>query len=153
MNDQPNMPEEIDYSVKAGGHWMLLLFLADVPGAFLIHHYKDWPMMARVLLSLLPLPVAVFYVRAIVRWIRGMDEMYRQITVSSFAFAMVVYLAMSGVWTLLVDKSGIMENIFPHWSRLGPADRTPFTDLFFMVAMIYILFKVVYVHIFSRRYK
>lgn len=151
MNEKPNIPEEIDKTSKSGAHLFWLLFLADVPASYLVHHYKDWPMIAKLLISLLPFLVAAFYIRALVRWIRGMDEMHRQLTVSAFAFAMVIYMGMSGLWSLMT-RDGIMEQMFHWWSRLGPVDRTPFTDLWFMAAMIYILFKIIYTQIFNRRF-
>jgi hypothetical protein len=153
MKDKLNTPEEWGtYSWKSGGHWLMLLFLTDVPGAYLIAHHQDWPLIATISISLLPFAAGVLYVRTIVRWIRGMDEMHRQITVSAFALAMVLYLAMSQVWTLLADRAGIMERVF-HLNRLGILERMPFSELSFMVGMLFVLFKVAYAFIYNRRYK
>jgi predicted Na+-dependent transporter len=152
MNNQPNLPENMDRSWKAGGHWLILLFLTDVPGALLIAHHQGWPLIWRIIISLVPFATALLYVHAIVKWIRGMDELHRQIALSAFTFAMVVYLAMSGAWSLLADRAGIMENFF-HLSRLGTLERMPFSELSFMVGLTYVLFKIGYACIFNRRYK
>lgn len=148
-----NTPEEWGtYSWKSGSHWLMLLFLTDVPGAYLIAHHPDWPLVATIPIALLPLAAGVLFVRDIVRWIRGMDEMHRQITVSAFAWAMVVYLAMGQLWTLLADRAGTLECVF-HLSRLGVLERMPFSELTFMACMLTILFKVAYTFIYNRRYK
>jgi uncharacterized membrane protein len=148
-----NTPEEWDtYTWKSGGHWLLLLILTDVPGAYLINHHKDLPLIATIPISLLPLAAGVLYVHTIVRWIRGMDEMHRQITVSAFALAMVIYLAMSQLWTLLADRAGILERVF-HLSRLGVLERMPFSELTFMACMLFALFRLAYTFIYIRHYK
>jgi predicted Na+-dependent transporter len=151
--DKLNTPEEWGtYSWKSGSHWLALLFLTDVPGAYMIANHKDWPLMATIPISLLPLAAGVLYAHSIARWIRGMDEMHRQITVSAFALAMVIYLALGQVWTLLADRAEIMERVF-HLSRLGVLERMPFPELTFMVCMLTVLFKVAYAYIYNRRYK
>ena len=151
--DKLNTPEEWGTnSWKSGSHWLMLLFLTDVPGAYLIAHHPNWPLAATIPISLLPLAAGVLFVCSIVRWIRGMDEMHRQITMSAFALTMVIYLALGQVWTLLADRAGILERVF-HLSRLGVLERMPFSELTFMVCMLTILFKGVYAFIYNRRYK
>src|SRR5690348_18005738 len=99
MNSKLNIPDEIGLwtgkpyswrdSLKAGGGWMMLTYLTDVPGAYLISHHKDWSLALRIMFALIPLAAALLYVRGVVRWIRGMDELHRQITVVAFGFAAV----------------------------------------------------------------
>src|SRR5581483_1429437 len=99
-NNKPNVPEEIGWSslyswrasFKAGAGWMMLVFITDVPGAWLIAHHKDWPLVLRIIIAMLPLLASLFYVRGVARWIRGMDELHRQVTLASFGFAAVAYL-------------------------------------------------------------
>jgi hypothetical protein len=152
MNNKPNIPEDMGRSWKAGGPWLMLVFATDVPGAYLISHHKDWPALLRIMVALLPLLASLLYVRALVRWIRGMDEMHRQITQAAFGFAVVTYLFLSGTWTLLADRAGILENFF-HLGRLGVLERMPFTNVSFIAAMTYVLFGIGYAHIFNRRYR
>src|SRR4030095_14021665 len=83
MNNKPNLPEEVPYawgaSLKAGGGWMMLAFLTDLPGNYLIEHHKDWPLALRAVIALIPLIASLLYVRSTARWVRGMDELHRRI--------------------------------------------------------------------------
>jgi ABC-type spermidine/putrescine transport system permease subunit I len=159
MNDKLNIPEEImglrcswRNSCKAGGAWMMLAYLTDVPGAYLIAHHKDWPLVLRIIVALLPLLASLLYVRGIVRWIRGMDELHRQLTLAAFGFAAVAYLFLGAAWSLLMDRAGVFESVF-HLTRLQTLERMPFFNCTLIIAMTYILFGIGYTHIFNRRYK
>ena len=152
MNNKPNIPEDMARSWKAGGPWLMLVFVTDIPGAYLIAHHKDWPIILQIIIALLPLTASLFYIRAILRWIRGMDEMHRQITQAAFGFAMVAYLVLTGAWSLLADRAGLLENMF-HITRLGTLERMPFSNVTFITALIYVLYGIGYTHIFNRRFK
>ena len=152
MNNKPNIPEDMAHSWKAGGHWLMLVFVTDIPGAYLIAHHKDWPIIQPIIIALLPLAASLLYIRAIVRWIRGMDEMHRQITQAAWGFAMVAYLVLTGVWSLLADRAGLLENMF-HLTRLGTLERMPFSNVTFITALTYVLYGIGYTHIFNRRFK
>jgi len=159
MNDKLNVPEDIFKfryswrdSFKAGAWWMMIAYLTDVPGAYLIAHHKDWPIAWRIIIAALPLAASLLYVRGVVRWIHGMDELHRQITLSAFAFAAVTYLFLEAAWSLLADRTGLFESVF-HLTRLQTFERTPFSYCTFTIAMTYILFGIRYTHIFNRRYR
>jgi hypothetical protein len=160
MNNKPNTPEVFGWgsryswrdSLKAGGGWMMLAFLTDVPGAYLIAHHADWPLVLRTLIALLPMVASFLYVRGIMRWIRGMDELHRQITTSAFAFAAIAYLFLGVAWSQLVDRAGIFEAAF-QLTRLQMLERMPFSNCSFAISMTYILFGIGYTHIFNRRYE
>ncbi len=130
----------------------MLVFLTDIPGAYLIAHHKDWPIILPIIIALLPLAASLLYVRAIVQWIRGMDELHRQITQAAFGFAMVAYLVLARAWSLLADRAGILENMF-HLTRLGTLERMPFSNITFITALTYVLYGIGYTHIFNRRYQ
>jgi hypothetical protein len=34
MNNKPNIPEEMARSWEAGGHWLMVVFVTDIPGAY-----------------------------------------------------------------------------------------------------------------------
>src|SRR3954462_3120258 len=114
MIAKPNIPEEIGRvslrlwrePFKAGAGWMMLVYLTDVPGAYLIDHHKTWPLALRMIIALLPFAARLLYVRGMVRWIRGMDELHRQITVSSFAFSAITYLFLGAACSLM-DRAGV----------------------------------------------
>ena len=152
MNTKTNIPDDMASSWKAGGHWLMLVFVTDVPGAYLIAHHKEWPLILAILIASLPLAASLLYVRATVRWIRGMDEMHRQITLAAYGFATVTYLVLAGAWSLLAERAGIFEHVF-HLTLLGTLQRMPFSNCTFITAMTYVLFGIGYTHIFNRRYK
>ena len=152
MNNTLNIPEDMERSRKAGGPWLMLVFATDVPGAYLIAHHKDWPVILPLLVSAAPLVAGLLYIRSILRWIRGMDELHRQITLMSWGFAMSAYLVLAAAWSLLADRAGLLENLF-HLSRLGVLERMPFTNVTLIAALTYVLYGIGYTHIFNRRYK
>ena len=161
MNNKPNIPDEIGLwtgkpyswqdSVKAGAGWMMLVYLTDVPGAYLIAHHKEWPMVLRIGITLIPIAAALLYVRGVVHWIRGMDELHRKITLTSFGFATVSYLFLAAAWSQLVERAGIFEDVF-HLTRLQTLERMPFSNCTFIIALTWVLFCLGFT-IFNRRYK
>ena len=152
MHNKPNLPEEMARSWKAGGHWLMLVFLTDVPGGYLTAHHKDWPSLLPLLIASLPLVASLLYVRSTLQWIRGMDELHRQITLAAFGFATTTYLVLTGAWSLLIERTDILENAF-HLSRAGVLERMPFTNVTCITALTYVLFGIGYAHIFNRRYQ
>src|SRR4051794_23299190 len=122
MHIKPNLPEVIRKlcswreSCKAGAVWMMIAFLTDVPGAWLMAHHRGWPLVLKIVIAALPLVATVLYVRGIVNWIRGMDELHRAITTAAFAFAVVLYVFLLVAWSTL-NAVGIFEAAF-QWTRL-----------------------------------
>lgn len=114
MNDRPNVPEDTLQctwrSLKAGGGWMFIAMGTSIAADYLLPHHKDWPWVLRAVLVLVPLAAALLYVRSTARWIRGMDELHRHITLCSFLIATVAYLLLNIAWPLL-DKAGVFEAI------------------------------------------
>jgi hypothetical protein len=147
MSNTPNTPEEIGLgksyswraSIKAGGGWMMLAFLTDLPGIYLIEHHKDWPLALRVVIAVIPLLASLLYVRSIARWVRGMDELHRRVALESFLFATVALLFLGAAWFLL-NNSGV-------WNAIAQAtglhlERVPFSNCTFIICLTYILFGV-----------
>jgi len=161
MNSKPNIPDEIGLwtgkpfswrdSLKAGAGWMMLVYLTDVPGAYLIAHHKDWPIALRIMIALIPLAAALLYVRGVVQWIRGMDELHQKITLAAFGFASVTYLFLAAAWSQLTNRAGIFEDVF-HLSRLQTLERMPFSTCSFIIALTWVLFCLGFT-IINRRYK
>jgi len=153
-NDKPNHPEEFNQcswrALKAGGHWMFLVFLTDVPGAYLLSHYPDWPFVLRTLVALLPLIAGVLYVQSTVRWIRGMDELHQRITQAAFLSATVTYLLLSVAWELL-RRTGAFEIILQATNL--HLELMPFANCTFAIGLTYVLFGIGYTHVFNRRYR
>ena len=157
MNEKLNFPEEIGCgrqyswraSLKAGGGWMMLVFLTDLPGLFLIDQHKDWPLPLRGFVICIPLIAALLYVRSIGRWVRGMDELHRRVALDSFLFATVAYLFLAAFWFLL-GSAGV-------WDALAQStglhfERMPFSNCTFILCLTYVFFGVGY-GLLNRRYQ
>ena len=159
MNTRPNVPEEIglgkEYSwrasFKAGGGWMMLVFLTDLPGAYLIGQHTDWPVALRAVIALIPLLLSLMYVRSTARWVRGMDELHRRVSLEAFLFATVMYLFLTAAW-LLFGNAGV-------WSAVAGAtglhlERVPFAQATctWILCLTYVFFGIGY-SILNRRYR
>jgi len=93
--NKPNIPDELepgkrDYSfrkdlkVNAWGYLAIALsFTADV----LLPRHTEWPISVRTLFALSPIVPALLWGRVFARWIRGMDELHRRMTVEVCLFA------------------------------------------------------------------
>ena len=157
MNSKPNMPEEIGWgkqyswrvALKAGGGWMMLAFLTDLPGIYLIEHHKDWPVALRAVIALIPLIATLLYVRSAARWVRGMDELYRRIALESFLFATVAYLFLTAAWFLL-NQAGVWDAVAQTTGL--HLERMPFSNCTLIICLTYVFFGVGY-SIFNRRYQ
>jgi len=157
MNSNLNVPEEIGLgkqyswraSLKAGGGWMMLAFLTDLPGIYLIEQHKDWPLLVRTLIAMMPLMASLLYVRSTARWIRGMDELHCRIALESFLFAAVAYLFISSAWFLL-EKAGVWNAIVQTTGL--HLERMPFSTCTLILCLTYVLFGVGH-SIINRRYQ
>jgi hypothetical protein len=153
MNGKPNLPEEIQHctwrSLKAGGGWMFLAMGTSIAADYLLPHHKDWPLALRAVVVMIPLAAGLLYVRSTARWIRGMDELHRYITLSAFLFATVAYLLLNTAWPLL-DKAGVFEAISQVTSlRL---ERLYLGNCTVTLALTYIFWGIG-LSIFNRRYQ
>src|SRR5688572_4319225 len=157
MTKTPNVPEEIGWgsqyswraSLKAGGGWLMLAFLTDLPGLYLIDQHKEWPLALRTVIALLPLLASWLYVRSTARWVRGMDELHRRLALESFLFATVTYLFTAAAWFLL-GHAGLWEAVAQGTGL--HLERVPFANCTFILCMTYVFFGVGY-SIFKRRYQ
>jgi hypothetical protein len=84
-----------------GWSWVAVTtsFAAEV---ILIPHHHDWPVAFRVVLALIPLLASLLWVRSVMQWMRGMDELQRRITAASSVFATITTLFATAVMHLLV---------------------------------------------------
>jgi hypothetical protein len=157
MTTKLNQPEDIGISpracfrdsFKAGAAWMILVYLTDIPGLYVLSHHASWPLALRCVITLVPLLFAFQYVRSIARWIRGMDELHRALSVESFAFATVAYLFIATAW-FLFGHAGLWNAISD--STNVHLERIPWNDCTFIICMIHVLFGIGY-SIFKRRFQ
>lgn len=128
---------------------MMLAFLTDLPGIYLLEQHPDWPLAWRAAMALLPFAATALYVRSIARWICGMDELHRRVTLEAFLFSTVTYLLVTAAWFLL-NHAGV-------WGAIGQTtglhlERMPFLNCTFILCLTYVLFGVGYARI-NRRYQ
>jgi len=157
MNNKPNLPDEIGLgkqyswsaSLKAGGGWMMLAFLTDLPGDYLLEHHKDWLLTLRAVIALIPLMASLLYVRSTARWVRGMDELHRRVVLEALLFSTVAYLFLMAGWFLL-NHAGVWDAIAQTTGL--HLERMPFSNCTLIICLTYVFFGIGY-SIFNRRYQ
>jgi hypothetical protein len=111
MNNKPTLPEEVEpgsghyffrTDMKVNG-WSWVAVLTSFAGeVFLLPHHKDWPTALRAVVALVPLMASLLWVRSVLQWMRGMDELQRRITTAASVFAAVTTLFVIAASHLLV---------------------------------------------------
>jgi hypothetical protein len=167
MNNRPNVPDEIwlgkkeyswgmDWRVNC---WLLfamvtgaandLLFHSKAPYGLLRHCYQDWPVVLRAVIELVPLLASLLWVRSVARWIRGMDELHRRITLEAWLFAAIATLSVLSIWPLL-DGAGVSAAILQATNvHLEALDKPNFPLTLGILWLFYFLGHSIY----NRRYQ
>ena len=157
MNNRPNVPGEIflgekEYSWRADWSVNGWLFVATLISAFsdVMFPYvvKEWPLGWRVGIVLVQFLALALWARALVRWIRGMDEMHRRITTSVILSAVSATFFFMMLWHRL-DRAGLFEAIFPKPKAGGSWDICTVGHGFLLLVFFYCAAQ----SIFNRRYK
>ena len=147
MNNKPSLPEEIEpgrhYSfradVKVNG-WAYAAALTSFVGElFLLPQHKEWPTALRAVIAFAPLVASLLWVRSVVQWMRGMDELQRRITTASSLFATTTTLFVIAASHLLVI-AGVLPVRFQ--ATAG-----------FVIIWLVVCFYIVGRAIFNRRYQ
>ena len=106
MNSKPNLPGEIqpgpqysfavDCKVNA---WMFVAMTISVAtDLFYRHEVLEWPAYLRAIAAAAPLLAILMWIRRLARWIRGMDELHRAVTIVVCLFAIVATFFFIIVW-------------------------------------------------------
>jgi hypothetical protein len=147
MNTKPNIPEEIapgkDYSfwtdMKVNGWCWVATVTAFVNEVFFLPHHKDWPVVIRAVIALVPLVASLLWMWSVAGWIRGMDELHRRITLASCLFATIATLFVVTALHLLV-VAGVFSGKFQ--ATAG-----------FVIIWLVVCFYILGHSIFNRHYK
>jgi hypothetical protein len=124
MNNRPNLPDEIwlgkkDYSAwvdwKVNGWLFVATIIAGVSDIMFPHEVKQWHIAVRTLVALIPFLALLLWVRSLARWIRGMDELHRRITLAAILFTVSATFFFVTLWHR-VDKAGVFQAISPKYS-------------------------------------
>jgi hypothetical protein len=124
--NKPNIPEELEpgkgaYSGRADlkvNGWAYLGMTLSLAGDILLHcneSSRDWHVVIRGMIALAPLLPFLLWIRSFARWLRGMDELDRQITltVCLFATTATLYLFMAlhplGKWSVVQGEWWLLD--------------------------------------------
>jgi hypothetical protein len=120
MNDKPNDPEVLitinpkRYSfwadMKVNG-WLFASWPIIFGGDLWLYNHEDHPFVLRVIIALIPLAMILLWMRNVARWIRGMDELHRRITLDACLFAITGTFFVITAWQHLKHE-GILGVIF-----------------------------------------
>ena len=157
MNNKPNVPGEIflgekEYSWRADWKVNGWLFVATLISAFadvmFPHLVKQWPLGGRVSVVVAEFLALALWAQSLVRWIRGMDEMHRRITVSAVLFSISATFFCLLLWHRL-DTAGLFNFIFGAPKGGGSWDIGTVGHGFLLLTLFYFLGYTA----FNRRYK
>lgn len=155
MNDKPNLPEEImfgpSYSLRANlkvNTWAFVAMLLSWGGDVWLARHTGWGASSRSIVAMVPLLVSVFWVRDFGRWMAGMDELHRRLTLEACLFATVVTLFIVTTWHLL-DQAGFFQAYFmPARFYLGAHFHTASFPISLVLAFYFLGYAIL-----NRRYK
>ena len=90
-----------------------LLFHTIVPpfDGVLRENFLTWPVGIRIIIESVPLLAGLLWARSMARFIRGMDELHRRITIEAWLIAALTTLGFLSIWAML-DASGISASVY-----------------------------------------
>ncbi len=167
MNNKLNLPQEVmpgkNYSFLADmtiNGWIIASGLANFVGDLWLFNHEDCPFVLRVIIALVPLSLCLLWMRNVTRWIRGMDELHRRVTLEACLFATTWTLFVFAAWQRF-KHVGILEAIFrssdslPAHLALGfeKGGLTEYHFNYFLAVALLFSFYSLGHFIFNRRYR
>ena len=155
MNSKPNVPGEIviadqEFSLKKAWNVNAWIFVAAVTSALsdviFSAELRCWPVGLRLAILIFEFAAVLLWVRRLAKWIRGMDEMHRQITIATFLFSVTATLVFTLLW-LRLEVGGFIEALFGCRTGFGMG------TLSFAILVHSVFYGVGHHLIFSRRCK
>jgi hypothetical protein len=155
MNTQPNIPGEIviadrEFSLRKAwdvNGWLgvaaLTSALSDVVYSPAL---RQWPVGWRLAILLFEYAAVLLWVRRLAVWIRGMDEMHRQITLATLLFSVGSTLLFTLLW-LRLEVGGFFEALAGGRTGFGMG------TLGFAILVHSVFFGLGHYLIFNRRYR
>jgi hypothetical protein len=130
MNNKPNDPEECINLKKASwrtdtkvNYWLFIAVVAGLANAIYFHpigpgfdgvlreDFLTWPVGIRLIIEAVPLLAGLLWARSWVRFIRGMDELHRRITIEAWLIAALATIGFISIWPML-DAAGISGSAY-----------------------------------------
>lgn len=155
MNAKPNVPGEAvigdrEFSLRKSWSVNVWLCVAALTSALCDVVYspvvRQWPMALRLAIVAVEFGAVLLWVRRLAFWIRGMDEMHRRLTLTTFLFSVSATLLFFLLWFRL-EVGGFFEAILGQ--RLGWGMGT----VSFGILMHSIFYGLGHCLIFNRRYQ
>ena len=156
MSTKPNLPDEIwlgkkDYSVwtdwRVNGWLFVATILSGASDILFPRAVSGWPVAARAAVAVIPFISLLLWARALARWVRGMDELHRRITVAAILFTVSATFFFVVLWHRL-DRAGVFQAIFGN-SSAASWDIGTVGHIFLLMTCCYFLGY----RIFNRRYQ
>ena len=134
MNNKPNDPEVL-LAFKKNSQWAdakvftkvncwLFICLATGAANGLLFHtivppldgvlredFLTWPAGIRIIIESVPLLAGLLWARSMARFICGMDELHRRITIEAWLIAALATLVFLSIWPML-DAAGISASVY-----------------------------------------
>jgi hypothetical protein len=149
---KPNLPDEIwlgkkDYSLwtdwKVNGWLFVATIISGASDILFPRTIAQWPLPWRVIIAIIPFLAIALWARNLVRWIAGMDELHRRITLEAVLFATSAAFFFVTLWHRLV-----VAGVFP--TKPGASwDITTIAHVFLLITVFYFLGY----HLCNRRYQ
>src|SRR3954464_14400674 len=120
MNTKPNLPDEIwlgkkEYSAwtdwKVNGWLFVATIISGASDIMFPQVVREWPIAVRALVALVPFVLLLLWVRSLARWVRGMDELHRRITLAAILFTVSATFFFVVLWHRL-ERAGVFQAIF-----------------------------------------
>ena len=73
---------------------------------------REWPVSVRTIVATIPFLAILLWVQSVTRWIRGMDELHRRITLAAILFSTNATFFFVMLWHRL-DRAGTFQAILP----------------------------------------
>lgn len=158
MNNKLNVPGEIllgdkSYSFnqdwKANGWLFVATLISGFSDILFPSVVRQWPVEWRVLIVAAQFTALALWARSLSKWIQGMDEMHRRITVQAVLFSVSATFFFAMLWHRL-DAAGLFRMLFANSRNPGASwDICTVSHLFLLLTLFYFAGQA----IFNRRYK
>jgi len=155
MHTKPNIPGEIviadqEFSLPKAWRVNAWLGVAALTSALSDVIYsaeiRQWPVGLRLAILLFEYAAVLLWVRRLAVWIRGMDEMHRQVTLATFLFSVSATLLFTLLW-LRLEVGGFFESLIGARTGFGMG------TLSFAILAHSVFFGLGHYLIFNRRFK
>jgi hypothetical protein len=150
--NKPNVPDEIwlgkkEYSawkdLKVNGWLMAAALISGASDIVFRSAVRQWPVYWQVIVALLPFVAVLLWVRSLLAWVRGMDELHQRITLSAILFSTGASFFVVMLWQRLVSAGALSSGAAASWD----------IDTLAHVFLLMTLFYVIGHRIFNRRYE